>query len=138
MSQQPTRGERNRNPGNIRHSASPWLGRATVQADPAFVTFTDPLYGIRALAKTLLTYYLIHHLKTVREIVERWAPAHENPTNRYARHVAGKLQVHEDEEIKVDQAATLEALVRAIITFENGRCVYDDETVRNGVAMALS
>lgn len=140
MSQQPTkptRGERLKNPGNIRHSASPWIGRAKVQADAEFVTFTDPVYGIRALAKVLLTYYRVHKRKTVRQIVERWAPSHENPTNSYARFVAGKMRVREDETLDLTKPAVLERLVKAIIAFENGRNIYPDDLVRDGVQRAL-
>ena len=47
-----TRGLRNNNPGNIRHGSSQWQGMSAEQPDNAFIKFDDPVYGIRAIAKT--------------------------------------------------------------------------------------
>ena len=43
-----SRGFRNNNPLNIRHGISRWVGRAKVQNDPDFVTFTSISMGYRA------------------------------------------------------------------------------------------
>ena len=51
----PTRGERNNNPGNIR-TGSTWQGLSLQQTDADFCVFTDPKFGIRALAKVLLLF----------------------------------------------------------------------------------
>jgi seryl-tRNA synthetase len=51
------RGIRNNNPGNIRRNGDPWQGLAERQGDVEFFTFkTIPIYGIRALARTLIAY----------------------------------------------------------------------------------
>lgn len=134
----PTRGERNSNPGNIDRNAIKWQGMSPVQSDPRFVVFTHPQWGIRALAKTLLTYYRKHGLTTVRDIVDRWAPPKENDTNAYVRHVGEKLGVSGDDVIDVEDPCVLEALVRAIIVHENGRCLYEDELIVKAVDMALT
>ena len=42
------RGERNNNPGNIRHGAK-WQGLASTQTDKDFCQFISPEYGIRAI-----------------------------------------------------------------------------------------
>lgn len=49
------RGERNNNPGNIRHG-SKWRGLSIEQADREFCQFVSPEYGIRAIYKLLQTY----------------------------------------------------------------------------------
>ena len=51
----PARGERNNNPGNIRHG-SKWQGLSAQQTDPSFCQFVSPEYGIRAIYKLLQTY----------------------------------------------------------------------------------
>jgi len=44
-----TRGVRNHNPGNIRKTKDKWVGSDVKQKDDAFVTFSTPEFGIRAL-----------------------------------------------------------------------------------------
>ena len=133
-----TRGERNHNPGNIdRHDSTLWQGMAHDQTDSRFVVFSDPHYGIRALAKVLLSYYRKHGLNTVHGIIDRWAPPSENNTGAYVNHVASILGVGIDAQIDVDDPATLETLVRAIIEHENGRCIYADSDLIKGVDAAL-
>jgi hypothetical protein len=133
------RGIANRNPGNIRHSDAPWMGQATVQPDPDFVTFTEPLYGIRALAKTLLTYQSAHGLKTLREIINRWAPPVENDTLSYVDDVSVRTGILAD--VPIDLAANplkLQALCAGIIYHENGRQPYALTVLADGVQMALA
>ena len=50
------RGIRNNNPGNIRRNGDPWQGLAKEQNDREFFTFKSAVYGIRALARLLITY----------------------------------------------------------------------------------
>ncbi len=116
------RGIRNNNPGNIRRIGKPppWRGLSADQsADPAFLVFDAPLWGLRALARTLYTYWDKYRLKTVRSIITRYAPPVENDTGAYVAQVAAALNVRPDAPI----AATPEtwvALMRAIVRQENG------------------
>lgn len=134
-----TRGEANCNPGNIdRHDGTIWMGQSPDQSgDARFVCFGKPEYGIRALAKTLLTYFNTHRLNTVQKIVNRWAPPNENDTRAYVNHVAAQVKVLPDTVIDVTRRDTLRALVTAIIQHENGRCDYSDEIINKGVQLAL-
>lgn len=86
-----TRGLRNNNPLNIRHSQDQWQGAATTQTDTAFVQFRSMAYGYRAAWKTLDTYNLRfrreHKPYNVRNIIARWAPPSENDTEAYVKAV---------------------------------------------------
>jgi hypothetical protein len=112
--------------------------------DSRFVVFTDAVWGIRALAKVLLTYSRVypqdtpHDIDTVREIVNRWAPQVENDTGAYVNAVAKELGVTPDDQIDVTDTDTMKALVVAIIRHENGRVVYDDDVLTDGVQRALA
>lgn len=128
------RGIRNNNPGNIRHGDS-WKGLTPEQPDPDFCTFSTPEYGIRAMGVILLNYQRKHGLKTIRQIITRWAPPSENDTDAYVTHVADRLGVRPDE--VVDVARVLPALVACIIRHENGQHPYDSATVGRGCDMAL-
>ncbi|TBV10240.1 structural protein [Stutzerimonas kirkiae] len=120
-SQATPRGIRNYNPGNIERNATRWQGMATDQSgDSRFVVFSHPAWGIRAIARTLITYQDKHGLRTVRGIVNRWAPPHENNTDAYGLAVAGRLGVGIDQAIDVYDYRTMLELVRAIVRHENG------------------
>ncbi len=134
---QVARGIRSNNPGNLDRSDIAWQGMAADQSsDPRFVVFTSPQYGIRALAKTLLTYQNVHNLRTVRKIIGRYAPKRENDTDAYVNAVSMVLGVSPDAEIDVDQVAVMLPLVRAIITHENGAQPYSERQLRDGLRMA--
>ena len=82
-----SRGIRNNNPLNIRHSADRWEGARIVQTDKSFVQFQTMAYGYRAAWKVLESYW--KHFKrqrqpfTVAHIIARWAPPSENHTDAY-------------------------------------------------------
>ena len=132
-----TRGERNNNPGNIRKGQA-WQGLASDQPDSAFNTFIDPVWGIRALAKTLLTYQRSYGLATVNEIISRWAPPAENDTSSYVRAVSNQVGVNPQQPLNLTEPNTLTALAAAIIHQENGRNIYSPSTVVAGVNAALN
>lgn len=135
----PTRGERNNNPGNIDRTKTRWQGMAEDQSgDRRFVVFTDPVWGIRALAKVLMTYNRAYEIKTVRGFINRWAPPVENDTGAYVRQVARALSVDPDEPIDISKPSVLKALTIAIIKHENGRCIYSDEVITQGIMKAIS
>jgi len=122
------RGIRNNNPGNIERDGTRWQGMAAVQTDARFVVFSDPAWGIRAIARILITYQDRRRaadgsrIDTVRKFIARWAPPAENNTDAYARAVAVALGVGADDpDIDVYDYDTMLGLVRAIIRYENGR-----------------
>ena len=86
-----SRGMRNNNPLNIRHSADRWQGARIEQTDKSFVQFVSMAYGYRAAWKLLESYW--KHFKrqrqpfTVTAIINRWAPPGENDTDNYVRTV---------------------------------------------------
>jgi hypothetical protein len=131
-----TRGERSNNPGNIRHSDITWLGE--ISSLDAFADFKSPEYGIRAIAKVLLSYQRAHGLDTVRKIISRWAPPSENDTSAYIAAVAAECCVDPDMAIDLRGPTLMGMMVKAIIRHENGRVAYDDSVINDGVALALA
>lgn len=129
-----TRGIRNNNPGNLEKNGTPWIGLSDKQTDSRFYQFSTPEYGIRALARTLITYYEKHNITTVRGIINRWAPASENDTASYIAAVSKAVRVGPDERINVRDR--LIDLTAAIIKHENGVNPYSMATIQAGVQMA--
>lgn len=113
------RGIRNNNPGNIRTGGDAWLGKTG--DDGEFLTFDKPENGLRAAARLLQTYQTKHGLKTVADIIGRWAPPDENQTAAYVQAVSIWADVEPDEPIDVHDYGTALRLLRAIVRFENGK-----------------
>ena len=130
------RGIRNRNPGNIRRSSDRWKGLTPLQSDPAFFVFEAPIWGIRAMAVILRNYQRRHGLKTLAQIIGRWAPATENDTAAYVRAVAGAIRVSPRTTLDLQDVSTLRDLIAAIIHHENGVQPYDVDTIDAAIDLA--
>lgn len=128
-----TRGIRNNNPGNIRHSSAQWVGKAANQTDNSFVSFTDAVYGLRALAVTLRTYFTKYGLNTVRGIINRWAPPSENDTGAYVNAVAKAVGVSPDAPLSFARDVPL--LIAAIVKHENGTQPYSSDTIAKAISL---
>lgn len=116
------RGLRNNNPGNLRKIGKPppWRGLSEDQSDPDFLVFDAPLWGLRALGRTLHTYYDKYRLRSVRGMIARYAPPEDNnDTGAYVSAVAQALKVRPDAPVDLT-TETLVALMRAIVRQENG------------------
>ena len=136
-----TRGVRNNNPGNIDYvPANKWRGQ--LPPNPAlekrFARFDTPENGIRALGKLIRTYQNKHGLKTVEQIIARWAPSTENNTRAYAEAVAKAIGVTPHVNIDVNAVTMLRPMVEAIIRHENGYDPYPSSVIREGVTRALA
>lgn len=139
-----SRGIRNNNPGNIRHSKSKWQGLAGVQADSQFCTFIAPEYGIRALMKLLRTYSKYPgkpgtgcgKIDTMEEIIERWAPAADNNhTENYIIRVCKETGFRRDSCLDLHDKATAVAMAKAIIQVENAAQPYSDAVFEKAYAL---
>jgi hypothetical protein len=150
MRPDPPRGIRNFNPGNIRHAKGiRWQGMAHTQTDSQFVQYLNPRWGIRAIARVLITYQDKRQaadgsrIDTVRDIIERWAPPSENDTLAYVTSVAKALGLHPDHApLDVYHFGTMRTLVTAIIRHENGPGPmpgghwYGDALIAEGLTLA--
>lgn len=131
-----SRGIRNNNPLNIRHSADAWEGKSANQSDISFVRFDTPEAGIRAGVKNLLSYRDRHGLNTVEGIVGRWAPPTENHTAGYTAQVSEWTGFDPRTPLDLDDEEQMLSLVKAMAHKENGQVPYDDETFRRGIRAA--
>ena len=122
----PARGERNKNPGNIRHG-SKWQGLSAQQTDKDFCQFVSPEYGIRAIYKLLQTYQKKYELNTVESIIDRYAPPNENNTVGYINRAAKDIGVSVSEPINVSSKPVAIALATAIVGVELGYQPYSQK-----------
>jgi hypothetical protein len=143
-----SRGIRNNNPGNIRVGAK-WQGLVAPEemtpeqkAEKEFCVFKSAPWGIRAMARTLITYQDKRKAKdgskidTVHEVIARWAPPIENNTDAYADHVALKIGVSANDRIDVHSYEVMRPLIEAIILHENGEQPYTSAQIDKGLVLA--
>ena len=114
------RGLDNRNPGNIRRSKVRYKGEVRPSHDPAFKEFESLDWGYRAVFVLLDTYRIRYGLRTIREMISRWAPPSENHTEAYIRAVAADTGIDPDEPVDTRDAKTMIPLAAAISRVENG------------------
>jgi hypothetical protein len=137
----PTRGEKNCNPGNLREypgDPTAWKGERATDDDPEFEEFETPEDGIRALGKVLLAYQRKYGIRTIRGIINRYAPSTENDTESYINAVSLRVGVDSRDLIDLSDRRVLRDLVEAIIHHENGRISYADTVIDEGVKRAYA
>lgn len=114
------RGIRNNNPLNIR-IGNVWLGERSQPTDPLFEEFVTIEYGLRAAFVLLRRYIKHYHRNTIATIIESWAPASENNTQRYIDTVSNRLSLSPLAPIAYEDKVTMCRLVDAMATVEVGR-----------------
>lgn len=134
-----TRGILCKNPMNIMTSGIPWQGEIRPTTDPQgrLCTFDCMEDGVRAGTKTLLTYYHIHNLKTINEIINRFSPPEENNTAAYVDAVSEQMGLQPDEQLDMSDRNIVEDLITAIIMHEQGFNCCTKEQIENGINLGM-
>lgn len=135
------RGIRNNNPGNIDwNKSNKWMGQLPhiTAIEPRFSRFDTPENGIRALGKLLQTYQRKYGLKTVEQIISRWAPSTENNTEAYVRSVERQTGTESGAAVDMKDPKVLRGFTVAIIMHENGGNPYTPQVIDEGVRRALA
>ena len=112
------KGNIDRNVNGNGENSSPRGGREGV-----FCQFSSMEYGWRAAFVILCkTYYGKYKLKTIRDIVSRWAPPKENNTPAYIRHVSDYTGIGPDRDLGDPQTHPTNWLLTgyAMAVMENG------------------
>lgn len=114
------RGLRNNNPGNIRRNSDVFQGEKT-SSDREFKQFKSMAYGYRAIFKILSNYGRNYHLKTIRQMIGRWAPENENDTGAYVKAVSDYAGIPADDPIDINDREQMVRIVAGMSKVENGR-----------------
>ena len=139
------RGIRNKNPGNIRRDRTPWQGLAATQTDPEFFQFRSAEWGIRAMARILITYRDKYRIKRLNTIINRWAPPngqrqdgqrYTQNTQAYIDHVAQLTGFESDQNLDLHSYEHVRPLIEAMIRHENGVQPYSREEIDHGLELA--
>ena len=121
------RGLRNCNPGNIRNSRTTYKGEVVPSQDKAFKQFVSMAFGYRAMFVLIRYYYKRLGLKTIRQIINRYAPPVENNTSSYIQRVCDGTLYSPDKEINLADRDFMVLMVSSMSKVENGvPAVIDD------------
>ena len=141
-------GIRHNNPGNLKFTKDRWQGLdvppyvVNKKSGKKFFRFKSAAYGIRAIARLLITYQDKRladdgsAIDTVREVIDRWAPPEFNDTESYITHVLQVTRIERGSHIDLHEFDTMERMVKAIILHENGVQPYSRAIIRKGLTLA--
>lgn len=127
--------EENNNPCNIRYSASnKWVGQCgqDKNLNKDFCLFENCRYGFRAFFILCYNYYKIYNIRTIKDFVNKFAPATENNCNAYVDYLCKNMRTQNLEKLEVYNFYLLFA--QFVSRFESGHsfCIED---VYNGYIM---
>lgn len=122
------RGLRNNNAGNIRKSSTRYLGEVRPSSDKAFKQFETRGWGYRAIF-VLLESYSKRGYKTLRQMINRYAPPSENHTEIYLKYVCDCAMTSADIQLDISDKNTMVLVVAAISKMENGYPAIMDEVL---------
>jgi len=162
-----TLAERNCNPLNLRPlpGGEKWQGQVGIDRNPvtgAFCVFKDNTYGVRAAVVNMRSYVKFAGVKTLRDVIYRWAPpppgeeiigqagsavngVDMNHTAAYLQSVCRETGLPADFDMTAIVApepsaywrGKLAGIVRAMNRVEAGKSTITIEEARTGVDMAL-
>lgn len=147
MSATSSRGYRNRNPGNIDFNPrNNWQGQVGIESSgnpPRFAVFETHEFGIRALCALLTTYQTRHNLRTIAQMISRWAPpsgsvggrSYTQNTEGYIAHVERLTGFKRDQVLDMRRYDHAMPLVKAVITHELGGQPYDQAVIDKGLEL---
>lgn len=117
------------NPCNIRYnSRNEWVGQ--VGEYRGFCMFKNVAYGFRAAYKTLCSY-IRNDVRTIEDIIRRWAPPCENNTDSYVKFVADDVMIDKDKPLtnqSIHDYWTIIMILRAMACLECGEW-FDEQQI---------
>ena len=140
-------GLRLNNPMNIKHvPGQRWQGQIWPHPGGPLCHFEHPKWSIRAGARLLITYQDARmaddgsKIDTVWEHISRYAPpdphGDRNPTDNYAKFVAGIMQIGINDTIDVYDTRTMRNMLVGMIHFEQGYNPYSEQEIAAGMILA--
>lgn len=136
-----SRGLRNNNPGNLRHSANgkllkPYFGEVRPVQDSSFRKFKTMADGYRAMLHQLKAYFN-RGLNTIEKIIYTYAPPSENNTEKYISDLVKWTGLSRSQVLSFSDKTKIVSLVAAMSRKENGK-VANIEDIEKGYVLLSS
>lgn len=151
----PNHNEANHNPCNLRDEGIPWQGLVGADSRGLCIFDTD-FHGLRAGARDIFVKWYRDGLRTVADIIGKYAPPQgpdHNDTAAYivyvvnylnnapayikARLAPGVLNISAVTKLLLSDAEALLWFLKAVIGEEEGRIIYGDDLILSAVQAAL-
>ena len=126
-------GQRINNPFNIRQYDQGFLGETG--EDSGFVSFEDPMYGVRAADRVLTTYGTKRGINTIRGLINRFAPPSENETRNYVNYISDQLGIDPDAEVDLSDPE-MRARILSPMAMMESRSEYSPGQITEMIEMA--
>ena len=126
--------------GSESHSVIPLKTPVAPEGKKVFCQFEAMEYGWRAAFRLLChTYYGKYKLRTIRDIISRWAPPKENNTPAYIRYVSDYTGIWPDRELGDPKTHPVQWLMIgfAMAVMENGTANINSIPMLKGWEMAV-
>lgn len=116
------------NPGNLRISDSPWVGKVA-STDASFEQFGDLEDGLRAMMLNIKNSQDKHGVQNLAQLINRYAPPSENDTGGYVQFVSAQTGIDPEAPLDLSDKANLVPITKAMVRMEQGQDdLIDDET----------
>ena len=126
-------GQRINNPFNIRQYNQGFVGETGTE--DGFISFEDPMYGVRAADRVLTTYGRDRDIGSIRGLVSRFAPPSENETQSYIDYISGQLGIDPDAEIDLSDPAMRSRILAPMAKIES-RTEYTPDQITGMIEQA--
>lgn len=125
------------NPGDLEfNDVDKWQGLATPPNQGRWFKFKTPVDGIRAIARTLITYQDKYNLRTIEQWITKYAPPTENDTAAYIKSVCDESGFVATFQLNAHDYRCQRAIVPAIIHHEQGSQPYSDAQIDEALRRA--
>jgi len=121
----------NNNPGNLRFYGIGWHGE--IGESKGFSVFDSMQNGVRAAYVNMRTKYYRDGVTTIDELINVWAPKHENEVGPYVDYVVGRVGIAAGERFDFELQGV--EVLAAIFRYEAGQEIKASD-IMEGVAAA--
>jgi len=120
------------NPGNLR------AGQGQTGAANGYAVFPTQEAGLSAMVRQIQLYETRDGLRSINDIVSKYAPASENNTAAYVDDVSKRTGIAADQQIDPNDKQAMTALVSAMIQHEQGKQPFTPEQIRAAVDQRMA
>lgn len=111
---------RNNNPLDLEDFGIKWNGQTGVDGQ-GYCVFGIMEDGLSAGADDVLNAQRMHGRRTIDQIIVKFAPPNENPTDTYKAIVAHDMGIGETDDVDLTAGDNLERMVAAMVKVEGGK-----------------
>ena len=122
---------KNNNPGNLRFYGIGWHGE--IGESKGFSVFDSMQNGVRAAYVNMRTKYYRDGVTTIDELINVWAPKHENEVGPYVDYEVGRVGIEAGERFDFELQGV--EVLAAIFRYEAGQEI-EVSDIMEGVAAA--